>query len=391
LANITSSTGSYVLSANGTTIQKNARYKVKLKLDMFGNTENVSLKLDKNGVKTAGRTHNVDTNPSGSFSMFEDTFYVDLIAGDVLKFFVLIANARNYYAAEMEIEQVTDNNVRISDSYDGRVISFTGSKAAGAQALTAGVTDITFATVKDSVGAWTGIQYRVASAGDYGCGIFCYTTAGVATVLPYINGVVLSKYLATINTGGGSGYVILENLKAGDLVSFRANASVTLASDTAQNISISKIQGPQAISSGSLLAVIARNGAGQTIPISVLTTITGWTSLLDNCGCFNAATGIFTAPFAGVFEFNVGLTIADIFGNGDRLISIVDLTNSITYVDHLTPFNVSGSGFNMKSVSAMIPCLSGTQVAIRFLQNSTGALSLSSVITRNFLSIKQVK
>lgn len=139
----------------------------------------------------------------------------------------------------------------------------------------------------------------------------------------------------------------------------------------------------------SALKCTAHNTSAQSVAISTVTTVTNWTSVISNAA-FNATTGIFTAPYAGYFEFEIGITFSDVFGNGDRVVGIYDITNSVTHAENIRPANSLGSGKTTQTASAIINCTSGMQVAVRVFQSSTGALILDSATARNFLTIKSI-
>jgi hypothetical protein len=107
---ISSSSGLYSIAANGTSIQYNGSYLIKLKGETGANGELVTFKIEVNGVKTSGLTqHHVDNNASGSNSHFEDSFILDLKSGDVVKAYILNPNVRTNRSFELHIEQINSD------------------------------------------------------------------------------------------------------------------------------------------------------------------------------------------------------------------------------------------------------------------------------------------
>jgi microcystin-dependent protein len=108
--------GTYPISSSSVAIQKSGRYRIKIKSDVFGNGETVTLKISINGIKTSGAPHTIDVNGSGSWSHFEDNFIISLVQGDIVSSYILIANARSVQASELLLEyapQATTNSTTI--------------------------------------------------------------------------------------------------------------------------------------------------------------------------------------------------------------------------------------------------------------------------------------
>lgn len=58
------------------------------------------------------------------------------------------------------------------------------------------------------------------------------------------------------------------------------------------------------------LGFISSNGSGITIPASIWTTITGWTTSYDSTNShFDGVNGIFTCPVSGIWEINSSINI----------------------------------------------------------------------------------
>jgi hypothetical protein len=176
---------------------------------------------------------------------------------------------------------------RMSDSYDARQIGFIGSGLVTTQGLVAAVTQISFNTVKDNTGMWSTNQAAIKSAGDYEVKMFIYTTAGVVAILPYVNGVVVPKYLMAVTSTGTSGTIILNDLKAGDVVSFRSNGNITIQADANNYISIYKLSGSQAIAASDKIFAKYTTIAGQSIPNNTETIVTFGTKAYDSHGSWN--------------------------------------------------------------------------------------------------------
>lgn len=198
-------------------------------------------------------------------------------------------------------------STRMSDGYDGRVITFSGTQSS--QAVTALVTSIAFTTIKDSVGAWNGTQYEVKTAGDYVVAPSFISSAGGTTGIIYVNGSVPlsgNAYTSTTPTGGTvcAGSIILTNLKVGDLISVRSNVATTISSG---QLGIYKLSGSQTISASAL--VYARATIAGSTAITTVTAIPYNTVAEDTHGRLSSP-GRFTAGEAGLYMVGGNITSA---------------------------------------------------------------------------------
>jgi hypothetical protein len=212
------------------------------------------------------------------------------------------------------------------------------------------------------------------------------TTTGTTGQIDIITGSSTSGTTGNLNLGTGNTAGTKGVINAFTTLVMSGN-KITNAGDPTAAQDVATKNYVDSISQG--VRAFYRNSSAQSLPISTVTTITNWTAYISDAS-FNATTGIFTSPATGWYEFNVGLTIGDAFGNGDRQVFISDITNSANIAEHIKPYNVSGSGQETQVVSALIYCPSGNQVCIKANQSSTGALTLVGSLTRNYLMIKRV-
>lgn len=178
--------------------------------------------------------------------------------GDVVSYSVLIP-----------VQGWSSSQIQSSDA-DTRVVSFVGNVATN-QSLTANVTELPLTTIKDSHGAWTGANYVVKVAGDYNVSAWVYSTSLTAGVTIHLNGTRINTFISTSVAGGG-GSALLPNLKAGDIISIRADTTITLAGNASSKVSIHKLSGPaQIMASESVSASFwasANFAATASIPIN---------------------------------------------------------------------------------------------------------------------------
>lgn len=281
-------------------------------------------------------------------------------------------------------------SVQMSDQSDTRIVNLVAQNSVASQALTNGVTNINYlTTVKDTHGGWNGSQYTVQVPGDYSISACAYSTSTSSSTQLFVNGTQFG-YLGTNGTNvAGSGTIIYPNAKVGDVISLRGT-SFTVAPDSAQKISITRISGPSAIAATELISLTYRNSSGQSIAHNTITTLTNWTKLHDSHGCFNATTGIFTAPASGTYNFSYGITFGDTVAANDRLVRLKDVTNNSDVIDNYRPYNAGGSGITMQTTTIDLVVTAGQQFRIEVYQGSGSSQPISPAAQRNYISIKRV-
>ncbi len=198
------------------------------------------------------------------------------------------------------------SNVQMSNDTDTRVVSFRGNQAS--QAVTANVTNIAFTSVKDSHAGWNGTQYTVPVSGDYVVAGSFVSSQGVTGVI-YINAVGQTTGFwsgTTPNSStAASGSTLVTGLKAGDILSVRANASVTI---TTGSLQIYRLSGPSVIAASETVA--ARYGDISNSIGTGATTAFYSTKVYDTHNAYNTTTGVYTVPVSG--KYRVGAKMASI-------------------------------------------------------------------------------
>ena len=161
-----------------------------------------------------------------------------------------LSNTSASYTADFEAPILGwSSSVQTSDQTDTRIVDFVGYVSSN-QALTATTTNITLSTIKDTHGAWSGSQYTIPVAGDY---IFTsslqMTTTNTSIIYIYKNGSIVASLQAYYSSLSSNGSATLENLKVGDIVSFRSDNSLTTSNSngTIARLALSRISGPSAI------------------------------------------------------------------------------------------------------------------------------------------------
>ena len=295
----------------------------------------------------------------------------DFTAGDQLK-----ANFR------VPIQGWSSSQVFSSDA-DVRVVIFSGYVASN-QALTANVTNLPLTSSKDSHAAWTGSTYVVPVPGDYQLAATLLANATGGTMQAYVNAAAVKQMMTINTTEYVSSALTLENLKAGDIISFRSNATQTVAGVSTAFVSISRISGPSQIAASESVAALYTGAPPTGTFNSSFNTVTYGTKVKDSHNAYSG--GVYTIPTSGVYDISAQLlTLTTLTAN-----QLVQLGVSIngaapTYKAHYNATAAASSAlvpFNIKS----IPLLAGQTVAIQALTEGT-TNSLSSTAGNSYFSI----
>lgn len=278
------------------------------------------------------------------------------------------------------------SNVQLSSDAGNSNIVFSGSKSA-TQAITAAVTDITFTTVKDSSGAWSGSTYTVPSPGDYSVSGSLTDNGTTAQIIyVYLNGAI-SRTLGFMSAGNAMcGNAILPNLKAGDVISLRSSATTTISANAGQNLSIFKISNPQTIAANDLVAASYKSTAGGSIGTSY-TLQSFATKLQDTTGSWNGNT--FTAPIQGLFRITSNVRTPNLTLGATQSFDVAVYKNGSIYI--LLNSVLGNGGTNnwyMSGGSIEVPLLAGETLQI--YAKASVATTQNTDANSNFVSIVKV-
>lgn len=197
------------------------------------------------------------------------------------------------------------SNVQMSDTAWPNVITCSYNKSA-TQAVTADVTNITFPNKTfDTTASFDGTTFTAPVVGYYqitGAYVTATTAAGFS-VFAWINA-VKNIGLGSNNSNGGSPANLsgIVQLNAGDALTFRSNASVTLSGTG--YLQIQKLSGPTTIGANDTVAasywLSANFAASTTVPINFDSREYDYTGSVQT----SATAWRFTAPISGLYEIN---------------------------------------------------------------------------------------
>jgi hypothetical protein len=283
------------------------------------------------------------------------------------------------------------SSVQTSDQTDTRVVSMSASNSVATQAITGSATNINFLTVnKDSHSAWSGSVYTVPVAGDYTITASVYSTSAAINLYLFINGTVNKAISYNPANVVASGSVLIPNLRVGDTISVRGATSVTVAADSTQTITISRVAGPNQIAASESVYARYTSSNAQIVNNSTTQVIEFATRDRDT---HNAVSGTgtgwrFTAPISGFYEVNATTITGGAGASGYINLSI--LKNGTLFLEgvNIVSINASSQG---SSVSGALYLLAGEYISVALANLATGAQrTTSAVAAQNHVTIKRV-
>lgn len=267
------------------------------------------------------------------------------------------------------------------------VVDFVG-KVTSNQTLAQGVTDLPLTAVKDSYAAWTGSAYKVPVSGDYQFNLhLVYSTAISNNLFIYVNG-VSTRRLGTSYSGViVIGSCIVENLKAGDLVSVRSpDAGCTVNADTTGTFSLMRITSAAGESSEGRPVVMTAQAISGSLTSS-FNTITTWTqNLIDTNAAFSGG-GTYTVPVTGYYEVTAGIT--NNYNAADTVIAVQISQNGAGVATGWADVRFGAGGCPTASVSKILSCKAGDTITIQGYSGGTSD-TISSTAGRSNLSITRI-
>lgn len=291
--------------------------------------------------------------------------------------------------------QVTgwSSSVQTSDQTSTRIVDFVGSSTTG-QSITANTTKFTFTAYKDSHSAWSTDTYTVPVAGDYSVSLSYYqTTSGAMAAYVHLNGADPGSGKAYLGVAGGSagfagsGTVILYNLKVGDAITIKGDATQTLSAGN-RTLSISRIAGPNQIAASETVSALYKGGPPTGTLGTAFNTVTFGTKVKDSHGAYSS--GSYTIPVSGQYDISAKIVISSSSQAVGDIIAIsifIDGVEAYTQSLNLPSTNTIFFGrpdINVKS----IPLKAGQIVTIRSYAATTGP-AFSSAAEYQYFSINK--
>lgn len=297
-------------------------------------------------------------------------------------------------------------STQVSDSYDGRDISFKGGNADGTT-FAASFTNIPFNTVSYDTtnsynsgnGLWTcpkAGKYRIYAQLHLSAG---YTTSQGNTMQIWKNGASVEE-MVKFGNGATITHVFQINttldLKAGDTIGIysASSISVSLTASTSVNyLAIDLIQAPTTISATEVVAARYSTAAGQTISTSSVTIVDYDTKDYDTHNAVTTgASWKFTAPVQGFYSVKAHMMYSDAAWAVDDKLSMEIYKNGSQH-QNLRYYEVTAAttAFSDLVGSGDIYLNAGDFIDIRVFQNSGSSKTIITQAIYNHISIHRIK
>jgi hypothetical protein len=282
----------------------------------------------------------------------------------------------------------------MSSDADTRIVNFIGANLTN-QAITGGSTNISLTTVKDSHGGWTGSTYIVRVPGDYFVTSGVYTVSSSTDLSAYVNGSSVGNMGTANSYVVSAGGTLLPDLKAGDVISFRGNNSVTLTGQSVARFSITRISGPSQIAASESISARYVSGSGQSIPNTTVQIVDYSTKVWDSHAAVTTGSSWkFTAPTPAEYQVCYGLGYASAsWASGNVLLAYIFKNNSGSEYSAPPQMVIPTSGTNSwapYSMCSRVKLLAGEFIDVRLYHNAGGARSLSTTTSINYIEVNKV-
>lgn len=277
------------------------------------------------------------------------------------------------------------SSVQMSDQTDTRVVSFSGEKSGGSQAVTGLTTDVTFASAKDTHAGWGGSSYTVKVPGDYLVSTSAYSVASASNMLVFKNAVVFTGITYAPANTYMSGNVLLPGLVVGDVISIRSATSITIAGDAGIKLGISRVSGPSAIAATESVQARYSSTAGTGLGAGV-TTLSFPTRNYDSHNAFTGNT-TYNVPVSGKYSVRLKFVTNTINGSSTNLASIL-VNGSIVSQESYGQSYITGAGLSFRCYDDL-DLKAGDTITFQFSNGFGSTVNMSGSVGQNVISIKR--
>lgn len=285
------------------------------------------------------------------------------------------------------------SSVQMSDSADTRVVAAryhisSAASTTNANPINYEVKDFdTHSAVSIGASTW---NFKVPVSGYYRVSGANYASATQAGYFVYING-ILNSHLGnsmTANNVPATGSTTFQ-LNVGDTIDVRPNGTLTPTSATSGTIAsinyitIERLTGPSAIAATETIAARAYNSS--TSISGSLATIVWTTEDYDTHGAL--ASGVFTCPAPGKYQWNMALALSGTFILNNT--TVIEVQKNGTAVSAATHYIAAAVTNEHIQLSDFVNCNTGDTIRVQ-ISNSGTTPALVNSNTRNFFSIQRV-
>jgi len=321
-------------------------------------------------------------------------FKTDVSSGNVSSTIPFTWVNGNIFSATIDVPIAGWSSSQVmSNDADTRVVNFVGYVASN-QALTANVTDLPLTALKDTHSCWNGTGCVIKVPGDYQISSVLLTTTGSGNATVFVNG-SSGKLIQALSTSiYYSGNRTLYDLKAGDVISIRADAGVTIFGTTQSMISITKISGPSQIAASDSVSALY-TGAPPTGTLSAaINNVTFGTLVKDSHNAYKTSTGggytagDYVVPVSGTYSIVAQTQQTSTYSSVSQSANTYIFIDGVQVITSENAARVAGISQRLTTtVEALsIPLLTGQKVTIKSY-NDGPTPTFSSAPSGNFFSI----
>jgi hypothetical protein len=294
------------------------------------------------------------------------------------------------------------SNLVVSSDYGNRVIAVeasgtpTGSLSAASATIWGTENRDTTASYNPATG-----EFTAPETGDYEFNAAVLISGTEAldsfySLQPYVNGVARTRFGGFTRAPGTlTNQQVQANgctfLNAGEVLTFRTNTNVGSAAFAAaalgeNYLSVRKVQSPQTLAGGEVVAFRGTNAAGTSLSTS--TTLIPLVAEIDTHGTYNSGTSTWVCPVSGLYNINAQVIAATATVAAGVFFRCFVTLNG-TGICQGRQYGTGASDNLTANSSTMIRLVAGDSLTIAG-GPETGTLNLDGVSTNNFLTISKV-
>ena len=284
------------------------------------------------------------------------------------------------------------SSTTMSADTDTREVALVVTKGS-TQAVTANTTNVSFTTInKDTHGGWNGTDtYTVPVSGDYQISapnLADNADATTASFKAYVNGSLTQVVSSSAVAGFSSvGSVLLNNLHAGDTITIRSSATITLSANG--TLTLFRVSGPAVVAATESVALSYQMATGQSLTSAA--TIKWDTKLVDSHNAYNSSTGVWTAPSSG--KYSISYQLISINDSSGQWQTAIRKNSSSVARCNIAPISNAGSSVvanqNVCIQSPVILQLNaGDTIDIYIIQTATTATLYTNILDTAFSIVR---
>lgn len=346
-------------------------------------TWNINAYIDGTIDKNLGRQE------SGTLNVFSGNIYLD--KGQDLTFRSGDACTLDNNTTFHWVTISASATAMVSEDFGNRDIVASGAGNDGA-AFTSS-TDINFTETFDNTGSFDGTTFTVPETGEYVItGAVNITASSTMISKLYVNAVDTKRLCQNVSSVLKPIFAI-QSLTKGDAVTIRMDSSGTLSnSSTNHYIEFRKLQSPETLYGGEVIAARYSTNASQVISNATVTIIDFEDASFDTfASVTTGASWKFEAERSGIYKIDAQVYTEDADLDGEEEAAIYIYKNGVSYARRRADMQSTVTNVRYAFlISDLVELDKGDYVDIRFYQGSGADVTLGSGGTDNRVSVHKL-